>query len=232
LWVHVGTYDVDGDWIRDGKYTIMDLSDYPQIGSYAPNDSTFSDTIPSIKINNTVQLAKLICPTANENTVQIKKYVGPDEIYHKGDTFFISPGVYVCQNESRTEFYNFSFECAEEKLNSSKYQDYENAIVVDKVYQVNSLSINEVAPQELLIISKITVDLEKDFETVAYFNGVEMIAPTAECVNGYSLYDYPTRDEWALHSPLPLTHFATGKNYGDIPASFIVRKDEKDGPVE
>jgi hypothetical protein len=74
--------------------------------------------------------------------------------------------------------------------------------------------------------------LKKDFETVAYFNGIEMIAPTAECVNGYSLYDYPTRDEWALHSSLPLTHFATGKNYGDMPASFVVRKDEKDGPVK
>ena len=221
LWVEVTMYDVDGSWIDSGRTEIVDLSYYvPEIGTSVSKDGPFSEAIPSIQINKTTLLENLICPSAESATLQIKKYVGR-ELYGQDGSLFFPAGDYICRNIETNETYSFTIQTPERYYST----DNSKILKLSENVQAIKLLLEEAAPQDLVIISRLDVDLDKDFETVAYFNGVEMIAPTAECVNGYSLYDYPTRDEWALHSPLPLTLFATGKNYGDMPASFIIRKE-------
>ena len=221
LWVEITMYDVDGSWIDAGRTEIVDLSYYnSKIGTSASKDGSFAETIPSIQINKTALLENLICPSAEDTTLRIKKYIGW-ELYGQDGSLFFPAGEYVCRNIETDETYSFTIQT----LETSYSTDSSKVLKLSENVQAIKLLLDEAAPQDLVIISRLDINLDRDFETVAYFNGVEMIAPTAECVNGYSLYDYPTRDEWALHSPLPLTLFATGKNYGDMPASFIVRKE-------
>ena len=212
-------------WLEPEQYILFqDNTSSIQFGLKTEKDTLLSTkgetNINTITLTNRTRIIAITFDIKAGCKYQLKKYIGW-ELYGQDGSLFFPAGEYVCRNIETNETYSFTIQTPERHYST----DSSKVLKLSENVQAIKLLQDEPAPQDLVIISRLDVDLDNDFETVAYFNGVEMIAPTAECVNGYSLYDYPTRDEWALHSPLPLTLFATGKNYGDMPASFIVRKE-------
>lgn len=124
-------------------------------------------------------------------------------------TTIASKGTYTCK---QCEFSFYS--------GNTEYHSNNKTIVLDRAIIVDAIGLDaESEGAASLGVS------DTDIRTVvAICDGVQLIAPDKQCVNGYSLYDYPTRDEWACATNAPLMKFNCGRNYGDDSASFVITK--------
>lgn len=215
-------YSLGADlWLESGEYLLSIDEKTNQSWGVTTQDGAKIISVQKegkyvLNLNETTRILSIETEqSCSETEIKLQRIID-NGIRAINGVVFAHPGTYSCTDENGAQ-YNFSF-----RSGRTEYESTNNKLVLDTTIVVDSVAFGAEYKPTMVINEEGSINTE----TIAMCNGNELLASNKQCVNGYSLYDYPTRDEWALTSNIPIMVFEDGYNYGDEPASFIITKKE------